>query len=315
MNRLSMAKIHSIETLHRSGHSNREIARLLGIDRGTVNAQVQRLKAMTAHNRPEAANPHTGSDEEAGGIQNPPNPHTGSMADESQTPERPEALEADTSGRDSGPRSLCHAYREPIAQLLELGLSVQRIHQDLAAEHGFPGSYYSVRRYVQRLEAKSPLPFRRLEAEPGEEAQIDFGTAAPVVDPSGRKRRPWMLRVVLSCSRKGYSEVVWRQTTDNFITALENAFHYFGGVPRRLVIDYVPRHIIIVMCPAPLCGQRVGERSGHQGFTGGLRHIMVTVNRASLEVPGRPARLVLGGRSLFCRRTRRPPRQILWNAG
>jgi len=30
-NQLSMAKVHSIATLHDSGHSNREIARLLGV--------------------------------------------------------------------------------------------------------------------------------------------------------------------------------------------------------------------------------------------------------------------------------------------
>ena len=46
-----------------------------------------------------------------------------------------------------------------------------------------------------------------------------------------------MFRIVLSCSRKAYSEVVWRQTTDNFIAAIENSFHYFGGVPKTLVID------------------------------------------------------------------------------
>ena len=45
-NRLSMSKIHSIETLHQSGHSNREIARLLSVDRGTVNAYVRRLKSQ-----------------------------------------------------------------------------------------------------------------------------------------------------------------------------------------------------------------------------------------------------------------------------
>ena len=72
----------------------------------------------------------------------------------------------------------------------------------------------------------------------GEEAQVDFGTAAPIVDPAtGKKRRPWLFRIVLSHSRKGYSEVVDRQTTDNFIACLENAIHYFGGAPKRLVID------------------------------------------------------------------------------
>src|SRR5690606_40499771 len=72
---------------------------------------------------------------------------------------------------------------------------------------------------------------------PGEEAQVDFGTAAPVIDQAGKKRRPWMFRIVLSHSRKGYSEAVWHQSTDNFMAALENAFNHFGGVPKRLVID------------------------------------------------------------------------------
>jgi transposase len=76
-----------------------------------------------------------------------------------------------------------------------------------------------------------------MEVEPGNEAQIDFGTAALVIDANGKKRRPWMFRIVLSQSRKAYSEVVWRQTTDNFIAAIENAMHYFGGVPKILVID------------------------------------------------------------------------------
>jgi hypothetical protein len=46
-----------------------------------------------------------------------------------------------------------------------------------------------------------------------------------------------VLRVVLSFSRKGYSEAVWRQSTDDFIRCLENAFWSWGGVPRTLVID------------------------------------------------------------------------------
>jgi len=36
---------------------------------------------------------------------------------------------------------------------------------------------------------------------------------------------------VLSFSRKAYSEVVWRQTTEAFLGALENAFRHFGGAP------------------------------------------------------------------------------------
>ena len=84
---------------------------------------------------------------------------------------------------------------------------------------------------------KTPLPFRRMETEPGEEAQVDFGTGAPVRMADGKVRRPWVFRIVLSYSRKAYSEAVWRQSTESFITCLENAFRHFGGVPKRLVID------------------------------------------------------------------------------
>ena len=42
---------------------------------------------------------------------------------------------------------------------------------------------------------------------------------------------------MLSYSRKGYSEAVYRQTTEDFIRCIENAFWHFGGVPKILVID------------------------------------------------------------------------------
>jgi hypothetical protein len=76
-----------------------------------------------------------------------------------------------------------------------------------------------------------------METEPGEEAQVDFGTGAPVRTEEGKVRRPWVFRIVLSYSRKAYSETVWRQLTESFLGCLENAFRHFGGVPKRLVID------------------------------------------------------------------------------
>jgi hypothetical protein len=94
-----------------------------------------------------------------------------------------------------------------------------------------------VKRYCRRLGKKRVLPFRRIETAPGQEAQVDFGKGAPVKRPRGKRRRPHVLRVVLSCSRKAYSESIWRQTTDEFLGALENAFWYFGGVPKTVVID------------------------------------------------------------------------------
>ncbi|MEO2028016.1 MAG: IS21 family transposase [Fuerstiella sp.] len=244
-NRLSMATHQSIETLHRSGHSNREIARLLSIDRGAVNRRVQQIRFESQALKE--------SDSAGGEIQKRPNPRTGSEAESApetaqkrpnvRTGSEAESAPAEATspavgfpGR-TGPKSLCSEYRECIEQKLDEGLSAVRIHQDLKIDYGFNASYHSVRRFIQSLAKKTPLPFRRMETEPGQEAQIDFGTAAYVIDADGKKRRPWMFRIVLSCSRKAYSEVVWRQTTDNFIAAIENSFHYFGGIPKTLVID------------------------------------------------------------------------------
>jgi transposase len=119
----------------------------------------------------------------------------------------------------------------------DLGLSAQRIYQDLTTDHAFVGSYYSVRRFVRRLEPKRELPFRRLECQPGDEAQVDFGTGAPIIGPDGKRRKTHVFRIVLSHSRKAYSEVVHRQTTDEFLRCIESAFRHFGGVPRRLILD------------------------------------------------------------------------------
>jgi len=204
-NRLTMAKINAILTLHESEHSNREIARLLGVHRETVGKYVA---GNEAQNRPNAP---TGSEAVGGGGGPPP--------------------------VSTGPPSDCEPFGQLILEKIEHGLSAVRIHQDLCEEPGFAASYHSVRRFVGRLRKKSELPFRRLETLPGEEAQVDFGTGAPIHTPQRKRRRPWIFRIVLSHSRKAYSEAVYRQSTESFIQCLENAFRHFGGVPKRLVID------------------------------------------------------------------------------
>ncbi len=135
-------------------------------------------------------------------------------------------------------RSVAWPWRGVIIQKLKQGLDAQRIYQDLTSDdHGYPGSYYSVRRLIARLTDGGERPVRRMECDAGAEAQVDFGKGAPIVDAAGRRKTSWVFRIVLSHSRKGYSEAVLRQGTDEFLRCLENAFAHFGGVARTLVID------------------------------------------------------------------------------
>src|SRR5712692_5789680 len=209
-NLLQVAMIETILSLRQRGWSKRRIARELGIDRETVARHLRRQAAAKPANAPI-------------GCCGPP---------EEEDPEP-----ANDEGRRGGRASDCEPWRAAIQAKLDLGLSAQRIHQDLATEHGFAGSDFSVRRFVRNLEARLELPFRRLECGPGEEAQVDFGSGAALVLPGGSRRRTHVFRIVLSHSRKGYSEAVLRQTTDDFLRCLENALGHFGGVPQGLVLD------------------------------------------------------------------------------
>jgi len=205
MNQLKVSQQQSILALHALGWSQRRIARELDLDRGTVREYVQASK-------PAISTP-------------------GSADAEGAKPA------ISTTGSTAGRVSLCRAFVPVIEAGVQAGLSAKRIHQDLTSEHGFAGSYESVKRCVRQLTTRLELPVRRIEVPPGEELQVDFGQGAWVIDEQGKRRRPHLFRAVLSHSRKGYSEVVWRQDTETFLRCVENACLFFGGVTRTVVPD------------------------------------------------------------------------------
>lgn len=221
-NQLSMAERVTILSLHKQGWSKRRIALELGLHRDTV----RRCISKSVQNRPQVT---TGFSAALDSKQATPDKvTTGSET----PPAAPTASAAVSVGR-----SACEPFREIVGAKVDAGLSAQRIHQDLATEHGFTGGYESVKRMVRRLSAGQDPPFRRMECAPGAEAQIDFGSGASIVDTAGKRRRTHVLRIGLSHSRKAYSESVFRQTTDDFLACVENAFWDWGGVPRTLVVD------------------------------------------------------------------------------
>lgn len=254
-NVLKMAIVQAIQQLHAAGWSRRRIAKELEIDRGTV---ARYLPAPPLDPKP-AILPAGSSGSNAATFPGLPAPAAetppGNEGDDRAAGSNAAILPTGSPGGDvpqagqSGSRlprgrpGQCEPLREIILAQLDRQLSAQRIWQDLVAEHGFTGGYDSVKRFVRRLGAKTPLPFRRMECGPGEEAQVDFGTGAAVVTPdhsaggTRKRRKTYVFRIVLSHSRKAYSEATFTQTTEDFFRCLENAFAHFGGVPTTLVID------------------------------------------------------------------------------
>jgi transposase len=273
-NRLKMATRQAILGLHERGWKNRRIARELDVDRETVAKYVRAAgydskpakapigsdmasglpaEGMAGASPVAGYGDHTGpsggvapldSEVVVGGSKPAKAPiglePVSDRANPAQSP--PDSVVSVGTSAAAIPvekecgRSVCEPYRQVILEKLEQGLTAQRIYQDLVGE-GFDHKYHSVRRFVARLRGGSPLPFRRMECEAGEEAQVDFGTGAWIELPHGKRRRSHVFRIVLSYSRKGYSEATYRQTTEDFIRCIENTFWHFGGVSKVLVID------------------------------------------------------------------------------
>jgi transposase len=232
-NVLKVSLQETIRGLHEKRWSERRIARELGINRRTVNRYASKCTIVPA-----------GSE---GTIE-------------------PKCTIV-PAGKTGGRQSQCEAFSEAIGGKVELGLSAQRIYQDLVEEHGFGGSYDAVKRYVGKFRKGQPVRVWRMECLPGEEMQVDFGLGAPIEDgPGGKSRRSWVLRAVLSCSRKGYSEAVLRQDGETFLRVLENAVRSFGGVPLMLNLDNLKAAVLKADWFDPELNPKLADFCRHYGM-------------------------------------------------
>src|SRR5580765_7511535 len=194
-NQLKMAKIDAILSLHQRQWSIRRIAKELGLHRDTVARHIQACEQQPKQARAAIGSEVTSGDSKQATLEG------GAQSSKQATPEEApigskqatlEGAPIGSAAPESGPRrqaSLCEPWRQVILGKLELGLTAQRIFQDLVSEHGFTAKYHSVRRFVKGLVHKQALPFRRMECEAGEEVQVDFGTGIPIRQPDGKRRR------------------------------------------------------------------------------------------------------------------------------
>jgi len=151
--------------------------------------------------------------------------------------------------------------REKIAQ----GLTAQRIWQDLVVEHDYLHSYDSIKRYVRKLKKRTQEVIAHIHSQPGEEAQVDFGQAAPTLK-NGRYVKPWLFKMVLSHSRHSYEEVVWKQDVETFIRCHQRAFEAFGGVPQLIRLDNLKSGVLKAHLFEPELNPLYSAFARHYGF-------------------------------------------------
>jgi transposase len=110
--------------------------------------------------------------------------------------------------------------------------NVEGLHAWLRQEHGYRGSYKSVRRYVRsRFPAPKRRPFRRVETPPGAQIQSDWAEfrGVEIGDPAGPVTL-YAFAMVLSHSRK--EAVIWSRSMDQLAwhRCHNEAFRRLGGV-------------------------------------------------------------------------------------
>ncbi len=118
---------------------------------------------------------------------------------------------------------------------------------------------------MKTLEIDESKRVHRMECEPGQEAQIDYGTLYMHIGEKGRLRKVHLLLVSLSHSRKCYVEAVLSQNTESFLRSLENAFRHFGGVPERLVPDNLKAAVIKADWHEPQLNPKLRDFAAHYG--------------------------------------------------
>ncbi|MBV8270566.1 MAG: IS21 family transposase [Planctomycetaceae bacterium] len=200
MAKLTKEQIVTIEVLHQRGQSATRTAQILGVTEGAVRYHLRRTGDGTRDGR--------------------------------QKPARIEILGLEDA--------VAHWWR---AQADLLGdarpPSVQQLHEFLRAEHGYDGSYKSVRKFVRARYGRPRVrPYRRVETPPGAQTQSDWGEFRRVDlgDPEG-PTTVYAFIMVLSHSRK--EAVVWSRSTDQLAWhhVHNEAYRRLGGVAAVNRID------------------------------------------------------------------------------
>jgi transposase len=149
--------------------------------------------------------------------------------------ENPKRERANLPGRPSK----LDPYLDLIHQMLEKDpdISAPVVLQHLAAK-GFDGKVTIVRDYLRKQRGQKAFgqAFLRIESEPAEQFQIDWGHFGHITYGETR-RKLYALAVVESFSRMIYIEFTHSQKQEVLHQCLLHAFSFFGGTADQIVVD------------------------------------------------------------------------------
>jgi len=114
--------------------------------------------------------------------------------------------------------------------------TAKRIYERLRDEKNYKGSESTIRHLVASMREEPPKQaFIPLRFDPGEAAQVDWGTAKVRIDGVQVEAHLFCMRLCNSCAP--FVIAFPSEREEAFIEAHKKAFEFFGGVPKRLIYD------------------------------------------------------------------------------
>lgn len=169
--------------------------------------------------------------------------------------------------RATSPRtSKLDPFKSQVVRLLESHpYSATQVFQRLR-EEGYGGGFSILKDYVRKVRPVRKPAFLTLSFEPGECAQVDWGEYGSVNVGNTRRRLSFFV-MVLCYSRLMYLEFTVSQTLEHFLNCHQNAFQYFGGVVKKVMLDNLKTAVLQrLVGEAPVFNPRYLDFSRHCGF-------------------------------------------------
>lgn len=117
--------------------------------------------------------------------------------------------------------------------------TAKRIFDVLCEQHGFEGSYSTIKKYVrerkQEMGTQTDAGYLPLAQIPGT-AQVDFGEIS-YLDTQEVQHKAYLLVMTFPYSNKGYAQVLPAQNQECFLEGLKGFFEHIGGVPTAIRLD------------------------------------------------------------------------------
>ncbi len=214
-----MIQIKQIIRLHTEGRSYREITELLGLSRKAVTKYILLFKS-------------TGLSYEAVKLMSESELSALMSAQEKPNANRLEILQSQFTGIEH--------------ELKAVGVTKQLLWSEYKVRH--PDGYnYTQFCFYYKQWLKASEVTMHFEHKAGDKMFVDFaGNKLKHVDRiTGEVREVEVFVAILGASQLTYVEAVQSQKKEDFISAVENALHYFGGVPSAIVPDNLKSAVTI----------------------------------------------------------------------